>query len=517
MESLSTAELLQASKAEILQIWEAQVREKIQAAQAESYTSLRNSIPEFLDDLVMALKLGMKEVRPEIIRFAHHHGAERANQSNFSIEDSLAEYNILRKVIFTVLERNSTLSALERDIIYEGVNIGLAKAGAEFVKQQFEQQKIIEYRLRESEARFREIANALPQIIWTATSDFHVDWYNDWWYTYLNLPRGTRWDEPETSPMHPEDVAITRVRLLESVTTGKNFEMEQRFRRGSDGEYRWHLVRGRPIRDEKGKITKWVGANTDIHDLKVIQKILEEETHLRDRFVSTLTHDLRTPLTAAKMSAEMIKRKFTEGPVQLNSLRIIENLNRANSMIENLLDASKIRAGKSMSVDAQEINLFEVVTKTLENLSTIHGDRFKLISPPEVITYLSPNGVRRVLENLCNNAIKYGAPLEPVTIFIERGEKRIGLCVHNKGNPLQDTDKNKLFEFFQQGPGTEFSEKGWGIGLTVVKGITEAHGGEVGIQSTQDGTTFSVRFPVDFRNLSRRENRQSYSENRPHS
>ncbi len=514
MENLSAAELLQASKAEILQIWEAQVRDKIPAALTESYASLRNSIPEFLDDLVMALKLGMKEVRPEIIRFAHHHGAERANESNFSIEDSLAEYNILRKVIFIVLERKSTLSALERDIIYEGVNIGLAKAGAEFVKQQFEKQKKIESRLRESEVRFRELANALPQIVWTATPDFYVDWYNDWWYTYLALPRGTSWDEPETSPMHPEDVEKTWIRIRESVSTGKNFEMEQRFRRGSDGKYRWHLVRGRPIRDDQGRIIKWVGANTDIHDLKEIQKILEEETHLRDRFVSTLTHDLRTPLTAAKMSAEMIKRRHPEGPAQSNSVRIIENLNRANSMIENLLDASKIRAGKPMSVDAQEINLYEIVSRTLEDLSTIHGDRFKLISPPEVFTYLSPNGVRRVLENLCNNAIKYGAPSEPVTIKIEAEEKQIGLCVHNKGSPLLETDKSKLFDFFQQGQSTEISGKGWGIGLTVVKAITEAHHGEVNIHSSQDGTTFTIKFPVDFRNLTIRENRQSNSENR---
>lgn len=138
------------------------------------------------------------------------------------------------------------------------------------------QQKRAELALVESEERFRQIANALPQIVWTATPEFFVDWYNDWWFKYLGLPRGTRWDDPDTSPMHPDDVERTRPRLKEAMETGNDFLMEQRFRRGSDGQYRWHRVHGVPIRAPNGKIVKWVGANTDVHDQREAAGALEE-------------------------------------------------------------------------------------------------------------------------------------------------------------------------------------------------------------------------------------------------
>ncbi|HYX38651.1 MAG TPA: PAS domain S-box protein [Oligoflexus sp.] len=145
---------------------------------------------------------------------------------------------------------------------------GVMVLGAEVTDQVISRE-----RLKADEAKFRQLANALPQIIWTATPDAFVDWYNDWWYAYLGLPRGTRWDDPDTFPMHPEDIAKTNVLWYEAVAAGRPFNMEQRFKRGSDGEYRWHLVRGVPIKDGNGRVISYVGANTDIHD----QKMQEDE------------------------------------------------------------------------------------------------------------------------------------------------------------------------------------------------------------------------------------------------
>ncbi|RYZ80097.1 MAG: hypothetical protein EOP04_26535, partial [Proteobacteria bacterium] len=86
----------------------------------------------------------------------------------------------------------------------------------------------------------------------------------------MGQPRGTEWDDPTLSPMHPDDVPLTIEIWNECLRTGKFYTMEQRFRRASDGEYRWHVVRGIPIRNEQGLITKWIGGNTDIHDAKCL-------------------------------------------------------------------------------------------------------------------------------------------------------------------------------------------------------------------------------------------------------
>ncbi|MES2745003.1 MAG: PAS domain-containing protein, partial [Bdellovibrionota bacterium] len=145
----------------------------------------------------------------------------------------------------------------------------------------------VQKRLYESEFQAREIANNLPMIVWTARPDGYVDWYNDWWYEYLGQPRGTEWDDPKTSPMHPDDVPPTLAVWNECLRTGNFYTMEQRFRRATDGEYRWHVVRGIPIRNEHGIITKWIGGNTDIHvakclaqELSLAKQELEEKSRL---------------------------------------------------------------------------------------------------------------------------------------------------------------------------------------------------------------------------------------------
>jgi PAS domain S-box-containing protein len=351
-------------------------------------------------------------------------------------------------------------------------------------------------RIEESEARFRLIANALPQIIWTATADFYVDWYNDWWFNYLGLPRGTRWDDPDTQPMHPEDVERTRPLLRKAVETGNDFFMEQRFRRGSDGQYRWHLVRGVPIRDPEGRIVKWVGANTDIHDQRTVTARLEEERDLRERFVATLTHDLRTPLTAAKLNAHMLARKGSD-PAALYKLtaRISENLDRADQMIRDLLDANRIRAGEGIPLEFSECELTALVKDTLEELALVHGDRFALDAPEAIHGHWDCGGMRRILENLCNNAIKYGARDQPVTVRLaEAGPHAVSLSVHNWGQPIPPEAQALLFQQYRRVDSAQTRvQKGWGLGLTLVEGLAKAHRGTVSVESTQEaGTTFTV-------------------------
>ena len=357
--------------------------------------------------------------------------------------------------------------------------------------------------LRQSEEQFRQIANALPQIIWTGTPDFFIDWYNDWWFKYLGLPRGTRWDDLDTLPMHPEDVERTRPLLKESVESGKDFLMEQRFRRGSDGQYRWHLVRGVPIRDSEGRIVKWIGANTDIHDQKAFTARLEEERELRERFVATLSHDLRTPLTAAKLNAHMVARKGSD-PTVLYKLaaRISENLERADQMISDLLDANRVQAGEALHIEVSECDLSAVARDTLEELALLHGNRFVLTAPEVLQGHWSCNGMRRIIENLCNNAVKYGARDRPVTVSLaQHGPDEVSLSVHNWGNPIPPEDQKTLFQLYRRTAAARSGpQKGWGLGLTLVEGLAKAHRGSVRVESSQEtGTTFTVTVARDAR------------------
>lgn len=347
------------------------------------------------------------------------------------------------------------------------------------------------------EERFRLIANALPQIIWTATADFVIDWYSDWWFTYLGLPPGTRWDDADTQPMHPEDVIRTRLQVQQALETGDDFVMEQRFRRGSDGQYRWHIVKGVPIRDAEGRIIKWIGSNTDIHDQKTLTARLEEERELRERFVSTLSHDLRTPLTAARLNAQMLARKGSGDIAVLHksTARITENLERADRMIRDMLDANRIRAGEGLPIDLAECDLVELTRETLDELSLVHGDRFVLNAPEALPGLWGCSAIRRILENLCSNAIKYGSRDQAVTVTLDRGDSdKASLAVHNRGNALSAEDVKNLFHEYRRSDSAAGGlQIGWGLGLTIVEGLARAHGGHVSVESSEEtGTTFTV-------------------------
>ncbi|MFA6238043.1 MAG: HAMP domain-containing sensor histidine kinase [Bacteriovorax sp.] len=229
---------------------------------------------------------------------------------------------------------------------------------------------------------------------------------------------------------------------------------------------------------------------------------LETERDLREKFVSLLTHDLRTPLTAIKMSAQLIQKHNEDSKaVELYAQRINNSVDRADRMISDLLDANRIRSGEKLPLKIEYIELTELVKKTLNELTIAHGDRFTLKADKLIQGYWDPKGIRRILENLCNNAIKYGSLDHKISIVVEMKAKNVVIEVKNFGNVITHENQKYLFQQFHRG--RETIVKGWGIGLTLVRGVALAHGGSVKVSSeVETGTIFTVKLPVDSRPFS---------------
>lgn len=229
---------------------------------------------------------------------------------------------------------------------------------------------------------------------------------------------------------------------------------------------------------------------------------LETERELRERFVSLLTHDLRTPLSAISICAQLLERSPEKaGSVHSLATRISKNVNRADRMISDLLDANRIRGGEPLPLTVELFDLVALVKNTLSELVLIHGERFTLEAPAHAEGYWDRRGLRRILENLCNNAIKYGSAEKPVTIYLRQAARNIYLEVQNWGNVIPPEDQKSLFQQFRRGAlALTGHKKGWGIGLTLVRGVAEAHGGSVEVDSSQQsGTIFTVTLPIDAR------------------
>jgi signal transduction histidine kinase len=231
---------------------------------------------------------------------------------------------------------------------------------------------------------------------------------------------------------------------------------------------------------------------------------LKQERELREHFVSTLSHDLRTPLTAARMNAQLLTGvKMDADTILKVSGRIVENIERADQMISDLLDANRINAGETLPIEIDVCDLNQIASDTIADMSAIYGNRFVLLSKSSIKGYWSRSGIRRVLENLCNNAIKYGAVQRPITIRLFQGTEKVTLEVHNEGSLISPENQAKIFDpFTRAGSAQASGQKGWGLGLTLVKGIAAAHGGSAGVESSQEkGTIFRVELPLDARKL----------------
>lgn len=223
---------------------------------------------------------------------------------------------------------------------------------------------------------------------------------------------------------------------------------------------------------------------------------LKKEKDLRETFVNALTHDLRTPLTSARLSAQLIRKNLNNSDNVFKQVsRIITYVDRIEYMIQDLLDANVIQAGQVLPVQVSECDLKVIAEETISDLQVTYGPRFVLRSPLEIVGMWSKNDLRRIFENLCSNAIKYGADNKLITITLEDNGEIVFIKIRNEGNPIPPKEISFLFGHYQRSKTAIASgQKGWGIGLTLVKGLTEAHGGTVSVESEEGkGTTFTIK------------------------
>jgi signal transduction histidine kinase len=217
---------------------------------------------------------------------------------------------------------------------------------------------------------------------------------------------------------------------------------------------------------------------------------------IQELFIVTLTHDLRSPINVVKMGTELILLQVEQGhsPVEV-AARMFSAIDQLNAMIQNLLDASRLRAGQSLELEFEEYNLEMLVQEVVAALRFIYGDRFVVISNSSIKSYCSPKEIRRVIENVAINAVKYGAVSLPITLTLQQTETQISLTIHNQGNPIATEAQSILFQQFRRATSTK-EQAGWGLGLFLARSIIEAHQGTIEIESTESkGTSFIIKLP----------------------
>ena len=227
-------------------------------------------------------------------------------------------------------------------------------------------------------------------------------------------------------------------------------------------------------------------------------RFTEIHAEIQQKFVNTLTHDLQNPISAARMNAQMILKRADKPEACISSAnRIVASLSRLTSMIHDLLDGSKLRAGETLKLQLVECNLDSVIREVVDEMAVIHGDRFVLRSDDEILGLYGCDGFRRAVENLIGNAVKYSTPQTPITVSLKKTDDSVVLTVHNKGPAIPEKEQPVLFQQFRRTKSaSESTNTGWGLGLTLVKGVVDAHKGTVRVESAPGrGTSFIIALP----------------------
>ena len=370
--------------------------------------------------------------------------------------------------------------------------------------------------LRDREHRLTTLTNAVPAFVWSADAEGHLLDINDQWYEYTGTTRGPTLDDLVGKHVHYDDTEETTRRWQEAASRGDSFEAELRIRR-HDGQYRWFLARAEPLRNQDGNIIGWFGTSTDIQDRKQAEaerdQLLESEraarteaehaSRMKDEFVATLSHELRTPLTAILGWAQMLKRRDSQDSLVAEGLETIERNARAQTqIIEDLLDMSRIVSGK-IRLDVQLIELADVIDaalSTVQPAAESKGIRLQKIIDPRVSpVHGDASRLQQIVWNLLSNAVKFTPKGGRVQIALQRINSHIEINVSDTGEGIAPDFLPYLFERFRQADAsTTRPHAGLGIGLALVKHLTELHGGTVSASSPgkEQGSTFTVKLPL---------------------
>jgi signal transduction histidine kinase len=228
---------------------------------------------------------------------------------------------------------------------------------------------------------------------------------------------------------------------------------------------------------------------------------LRRERETRDHFVALLTHDLRTPLNVAKMNMHLAILKSANAQDMIaHASKSMDAIGRIDKMIRDLLDASRIKAGAGLEIQVSECELVSIVRTACDELTAIYGATFRISAPERLVGYWSCADVQRAVDNLGSNACKYGDITRPISVSIEPQGDSVAIRVHNDGEPIAPADLPTLFDRFMRSFTEDGRAKGWGLGLSLVRGVAEAHGGTISVTSSEaEGTTFTLRLPIDSR------------------
>jgi signal transduction histidine kinase len=302
--------------------------------------------------------------------------------------------------------------------------------------------------------------------------------------------------------LHPDDVEQTKAHWTRSIESGEPVEVQHRLRTAG-GDYRWFQNRARPIRDEMGRITKWFGTCSDIHDLVCAQESLREISCAKDEFLAMLSHELRSPLVPICNAVELMRLHPDKLAIQSKGVDIIDRqAKHLTCLVNGLLNATRIITGKII-INIELVDLKEVLLRAIETIQPIVSHELTFLFPSQQLKVQGdPARLIQIFASLLDNAIKYTPPGGHICLQVEQQQNNVIIRVRDDGLGIPPEKLSSIFDLFVQiNPSLDRSQGGLGLGLALVRRLTEIHGGKATAFSEGQGkgSEFTINLPLMLR------------------
>jgi PAS domain S-box-containing protein len=368
--------------------------------------------------------------------------------------------------------------------------------------------------LRDSERRFRNMADHSPMMLWVTSANGACTYLNRGWSDFTGQNPEDALGDSWFDVVHPDERTLSLNIFRDANTTREPFRHEYRLLR-KDGEYRWALNAAVPRFDESGEFLGHIGSIIDITDRKQAERALEEARDLalagsraKDDFLATLSHELRTPLNPVLLLAsEAAANPELPAEVRADFELVARSVALEARLIDDLLDLTRITRGKL----TLEIGAHDVHTILREAVATVGTEiaqkNLKLILHLNAARHIVPGDnvrLQQVFWNVLKNAVKFTPPDGRITVDsrLNAAGDRIEIKITDTGIGLTDAEAERAFDAFSQGdhaasPSTH-RFGGLGLGLAISRTLVEQHGGSIAASSAGrgHGATFTIALPL---------------------
>jgi two-component system CheB/CheR fusion protein len=347
--------------------------------------------------------------------------------------------------------------------------------------------------IQEREEKFRDLADSMPQFVWTCDKDGKITYMNDNWYRYTGFERDEDPADGIKRIINPEVYEKVMVVWEESLRTRKSFEMEYQFLDPDHPEvYRWFLGRAVPAYDENGNIKQWIGTFTDIDDFKQLQT-------QKDNFLGIASHELKTPLTSLKIYTQFIEKNLVRQNDLKNAQvarRMDDQIDLLTNLISDLLDVTKIQNGK-IQLNESEFDFDQLAEEIVveQQMTARHKITFHHSEVGNV--FADRHRISQVMSNLISNAVKYSPDADEVIVSTQLIGNNVKFCVRDFGIGIPEDKQNKVFEqYYRVSSSKEHTISGLGLGLYISSEIIKRTGGRIYVSSIEEkGSDFCFEIP----------------------